>query len=494
MKEGIEHEIYDTRIELGDWRSSASVLGLIKYFRFLKNDLGKSDIKFDFSLIDDKVSDYIEYHSNEITRERYLLFAEKVFKDEMHHTKLKKFFGRDEFSENEIKFIKEKLNGNTIMKNKFKGITHENLEEAKNILDIKENRLEIIENTFKNGISQYRNFCNPNAIFSEGNKSCRINGYSVDMPKKGKSASYMQDINTFVYKDTLEYDFIPFAFTITYDAYFINNNYSNDSLISAFDNLEMEQNKRFENDKNEKKRQNKFYRGALFESIDTNKSFLNYDVEVISKNRDNDYFESLYVRDHSIEIFELMSKKQIKISGLFKVNDKFYIDLEKEVINGVLNLTNFDDLILKLLKHDRGVKDLIKANRLIYKTIIDMEDRGKVMEKQRNKHINELGGKEMSKNYNNAIGCGIAVKKSIKEKNKIRSYKNKLITAISFKDYNQFNLTLMKLSDYSGVGFAFAIDLFKDFEGNINLAYTFINALNEYSEEGKTTKKTQGEK
>ncbi|MGB6129073.1 MAG: hypothetical protein WBG30_10005, partial [Psychrilyobacter sp.] len=80
MKEGIEHEIYDTRIELGDWRSSASVLGLIRYFRFLKNDLGKSNIKFNFDLIDDKVTDYIEYHSSEITRERYLLFAEQVFK------------------------------------------------------------------------------------------------------------------------------------------------------------------------------------------------------------------------------------------------------------------------------------------------------------------------------------------------------------------------------------------------------------------------------
>jgi CRISPR-associated protein Cst1 len=483
MKEKIEHEIYDTKVELGDWRSSASVLGLIRYFTFLRDDLGKSDIKFNFDLLEDKKSDYIQYHSDEITRKNYLLFAERVFRSEMHHTELEKFFEREEFSENEIKFIKEKLNGNTIMKKLFKGITYENLDEAKRILDIKENRMEIIENTFKNGISQYRNFCNPNAIFSEGNKSCRINGYSVDMPKKGKSASYMQDMNTFVHKDALEYDFIPFAFTITYDAYFINNNYSNSSLISAFNNLESEQNKRFDQDKNEKKRQNKFYRGALFESVKGNASFLDYDVEVITKNRDKDYFESLYVRDQSIEMFKLLSEKNIKVNGLFKVNEKFYIDLEKEVINGILNLTNLDNLILKLLKHDRGIGAMIKVNRLIHKTIIDIEDSGKL--KQRNIYINELGGKEMSKNYKNAIGCGIAVKKSIKDKNKIKSYKNKLITAISFKDYNQFNLVLMKLSDYSGIGFAFAFDLFKDFEGNINLAYSFINALNEYSEESK---------
>lgn len=493
MKEKIEHEIYDTKVELGDWRSSASVLGLIRYFRFLKDDLGRSDVKFNFDLLDDKNSDYIQYHSNEITRENYLLFAERVFGNEMHHTELKKYFGRDEFSENEIKFIKDKLNGNTIMKKVFKEVTHENLEEAKKILDIQENRLEIIENTFKNGISQYRNFCNPNAIFSEGNKSCRINGYSLDMSKKGKAASYMQDMNTFVHRDVLEYDFIPFAFTITYDAYFINNNYSNDSLISAFYNLESEQSKRFDEDKNEKKRQNKFYRGALFESVAGNVSFLDYDVEVITKNRDNDYFESLYVRDQSIEMFKLLSEKNIKVNGLFKVNDKLYIDLEKEVINGILNLTNLDNLILKLLKHDRGIGAMIKVNRLIYKTIIDIEDSGKL--KQRNIYKNELGGKEMSKNYKNAVGCGIAVKKSIKDKNKIRSYKNKLITAISFKDYNQFNLILMKLSDYSGIGFSFAIDLFKDFEGNINLAYSFINALNEYNEEGKVADtKTEEEK
>ena len=76
----------------------------------------------------------------------------------------------------------------------------------------------------------------------------------------------------------------------------------------------------------------------------------------------------------------------------------------------------------------------------------------------------------------------------INDDNKVNSYKQKLISAITFKDYDRFCEILLQLSSYSGVVFYFAYDLFQDFEENKNIAYTFINALN------KDNKDNGGEK
>ena len=60
---------------------------------------------------------------------------------------------------------------------------------------------------------------------------------------------------------------------------------------------------------------------------------------------------------------------------------------------------------------------------------------------------------------------------------KIDAYRNKLISCLTFKDYEKFSVTLLQLSSYSSVTFDFAYYLFKDFEKNKNVAYTFVNAL-----------------
>ena len=62
-------------------------------------------------------------------------------------------------------------------------------------------------------------------------------------------------------------------------------------------------------------------------------------------------------------------------------------------------------------------------------------------------------------------------------KNKTNSYKQKLISAISLKDYDRVQVVLIQLSAYSGVKMDFLVELFTDFEKNKNLAYTFINSL-----------------
>lgn len=63
------------------------------------------------------------------------------------------------------------------------------------------------------------------------------------------------------------------------------------------------------------------------------------------------------------------------------------------------------------------------------------------------------------------------------QKNKIDSYRTKLISCMIFKDYDRFNQILLQLSNYSDVPFDFAYDLFEKFELNKDVAYSFVNAL-----------------
>ena len=76
----------------------------------------------------------------------------------------------------------------------------------------------------------------------------------------------------------------------------------------------------------------------------------------------------------------------------------------------------------------------------------------------------------------NAYACAMEVNKKL-EKNKVESYKNKLLGSIMFKDYDRVCTILMKLSMYSKVQFSFAYSLFDNFEDNKNIIYTFINTL-----------------
>ena len=71
---------------------------------------------------------------------------------------------------------------------------------------------------------------------------------------------------------------------------------------------------------------------------------------------------------------------------------------------------------------------------------------------------------------------------------KLKSYCTKLINAIILDDYDQFQKILINLSNYAEVPCGFAYDLFEDFEGNKEIAYTFVNSLNRYknnNQEGK---------
>ncbi|MDO4943555.1 MAG: type I CRISPR-associated protein Cas8a1/Csx8, partial [Lachnospiraceae bacterium] len=186
-------------------------------------------------------------------------------------------------------------------------------------------------------------------------------------------------------------------------------------------------------------------------------------VEVIVKKRERVFFETLYIRKKSIDIL-----KELKVYEPFcfslKINDNYYINIQKKVMDCILNLIRTDELIELFLKRDSEylVSQFIKINQLICG-----------------------GGEGMKQSMRVAYACAKEVAKKLPE-NKRESYRQKLTSAIVFKDYDRCCLILLQLSNYSDVKFDFAYSLFEDFEANKDIAYTFINALTkDKSNEGK---------
>lgn len=445
MKNIINEGKFDYSIETSDWRYSASIVGLIKYFKFLhRKGIEEKENLYE---VDD---DVLKYNSKSITEENYLLFVEEFFLKEMHHITVESILSNDEITEEQEKIVNEKLKANSVMKSIFNKIKY--TEDNKSIILelINKNRLEIIRKTYEKGLKLYKKFNNENSLFSEEGKSCRVLNYYIDMAKKGKSLGYFWDSNTFTYQDDEVFDFIPFAFSKSYEAFFINNNYSIKELLKS--------NSLIENSDNP--------RDTLFGELKNSSEYIDFDVEVIIKNQAEAYYKTLFLRKDTIKILsEIENYKGIKVVYKDK-NPKSPDYLEKDIIDCILNKVRLDSIIEMLLKSNKynysyNIKTLIEINKLIY------------------------GGDIMNQNMKGAFAAAKSVNKAL-EANKINSYKQKLISSITFKDYDRFCEILLQLSSYSGIVFNFAYNLFDDFEENKNLAYTFINALgnNESNKEG----------
>ena len=292
----------------------------------------------------------------------------------------------------------------------------------------------------------------------QGKSCCRLWGYYVDGGRKSKSISYNFDVNTFVAQDDIIFDFIPFSFLGEREALFINDSFSVKQLIDTNINFEHFLQKETESSSSKSKDARK----VLFQSIQAAADFLDYDVEVILKNRDASFFETLYIRQDSIDIL-----KKIKIYEPFcfslKVNENYYINVQKKVMDCILNLIRMDELIELFLKRKEEylVSQFIQINQLICE-----------------------GGEKMNQSMKRAYACAKEVVKKLPA-NKRESYRQKLTSAIIFKDYDRYIEILLQLCNYTDGNFEFAYDLFEDFERNKDIAYTFINALTKKSEDNQ---------
>lgn len=458
---------YDRRIFASDWRFSASIVGLVRYFKVMGKNFAHDDT-------------YLYYNYNDVNNnadEDYFLFAERYFPGKMHHIEVEKLLMYSEFSEEDYKVLKDRLKANTCMKNTFKNTDVEDKDKIKDLIETK--RIDLIRETFKNAKTAYAKFCNQGKIRTEKGKVCRLIGYYVDISRKTKSLGFAFEDKSRNYEDHIEFDFIPFAFTDARESIFINNNYTIDLLIRTNEQL----NARI------KEADYKNYRQSIFYSSYEGGGFINYDVEIIVKSQDKEYFESLFIRKESIEIFEKLVKlesfENIKkaLRSRIKITDGYYLYIRDEVTNRIIDLRHLDDLIhlcLKL-KEDKGflISQLIKINREIYNKCYQKEE-----------EMTYYGS------YKDVRKSASSIKAYFKEKKiekKIDTYRHKLIASVVANDKDGFIQTLLQLSSYTETPFAFLHDLIDNWDKNKNLAYDFINQLNYFKYQEKKEKDKGGD-
>ena len=452
-------------LEPFDWRYSAAIVGLQKYLEWLGTEEPELII----------TEDTLEYNRKYLNKSEFLKFAEYYFKDDMHHIEIENKLKEKNPTEDQINIINEKMKANTILKNKFKKIKFDghNQDEIQNIID--QNREEIICETFRNKNNLYKNYCNPNQLFKDKQECCRLNGYYIDMPKKGKSISYAFDKSNYLGNDIPEFDFIPFAFSGCREKFFINDNVDLNRLQKTNNQWtrtvksQMEEAKQ----KNERVNTKRIFIDCLIEA----KDFLQSDIEIIVKKPERAYFETLYLRKESLEILKNMKSYYKAFCFSIKISDDYWINILNEVFDAVVNFTLLDNLINKLLKDSReggnsyAISKLLKVNVEIKK-----------------------GDEKMKNTMKAAFACAKQIvdkkdgNKPRVSDTKLKSYCTKLINAIILDDYDQFQKILINLSNYAEVPCGFAYDLFEDFEGNKEIAYTFVNSLNRYknnNQEGK---------
>lgn len=469
-------------LEADDWKDAAAIVGLIRFFDYAQIPYNKEEIAraretYDDDSEYDEGLDFLKFNAADITDEKLDAFIEDYFSEDLHHCAAERALHKTEWSKEEMDFINGKLTANTVMKKIFakKKFDGTNAEEI--LALIEENRTVIVRETFRNKSNLYRNFCNENVFRKPKGDTVRLKGYYVDFAKKGKSVSYRYDMGLFSSSDSEFYDFIPFAFTIGRESFFINDNSTIRQLVHTNQILQ---------DKCREQRENQpngivDTRRVLFENIIYASDFLNYDVEIIKKHVDNPYFETFFLRRESIAIFQ-----QIKNYNVFcrtvKMDDAYMSVLER-VTDSVRNLQLLDDFIVALIKDDTNKKSANNAI-LIWNMIgLNIQIRDQL----------QIGGENMNKGMRSAYAGAekaVAALKKNNQGNKISSYRTKLLSALIFRDYDRFSEILLTLSNYTGVYFPFAYDLFEDFEANRDVALTFVSNLNEFSRDKTGTGET----
>ncbi len=457
--------MYDTKLECQDWRYSAAILGMVRFFEYWKET---EEVPAEYS----ENTDHIEFDQAYITRERFLLFAEHFFKDGMYHVRVEEILrSHSSISEEQIKLINNDLKGNIVMKKIFSKtrFSGTNNEDILNL--ISENRYQLIEETFRYKQNMYSDYCNKILLGKEEQPYCRLLGYHIDKGRKNQSYSYGFDKRKGLFSDCRYFDFIPFAFTNTDEAIFINNNFNIRTLMKANDYLE-DRIQTFRNDQQDKNKSVNA-RELLYQAIIDSTDFLHNDIEIITKKRDLEHFETLYIRGDKITI--LKDIKEIRpFMFSYKINGNYFINVLQAVMDSIVNGLNMNPLIDLFLKADMD-RDKTGNYSYVISRLIEINLRIKG-DHEMNEHAKwaYMSAKEVTK-----------VLRGRKQENKIISYKQKLITAMTARDFERVCDILLQLSTYADVEFNFAYDLFDDFEKNENIAYTFINALGTRTEQEK---------
>lgn len=469
---------FDTSIFASDWRYSAAIIGLREYLRSCDAEF-KEDARA-YNPVIDCEDECFQFNMTDITEEQYIQFVGKFFGPLLQPCQLeRKLREAAPLSEDDLKECNDLLTGqgsNTILKKIFnkEKISEENRAE---ILDtLRAHKQELVLETYRNKKNLYANYANTNMLFKEAGEACRLNGYYLDVPKKGKSQGYGFDKGRIDSTDSIIFDFIPFAFSGGRIKYFINNSYSIKQMIAVAGSL-----RKIKDDEERK--------GRRLTDTQVLWKFLIHiikhdpgDIEIIVKDQDKRFFETVYVREKAMKILEGMEKtftmddhanpgqkKEVPfyqaLSRIYKSDSsQDYIDIQKEVLKAVLQDTLLDKWIEFFLKENEFTANAhVKA---VIRRLIQINTQVRT------------GGSMMKKIEKDIVTSAYKVRKSpaVKE-NKLRTYRTKLLSAMVGNNYDKASQILLHLSIYSGVHFPFASEIFADFEQNKDVLYTFIEAL-----------------
>lgn len=484
MKATIEHPLYDTLLLPTEWRYSAAIVGLIRFFDFIEETEGKklytytnNEDKDRYAVYSD-ICGYIQgilYNSTDLTKERYLLFCENWYDREFQHRNVEALLTHiQKFSQDNINDINSYLNGtssNTVMKKIFKGIKFDgtNTDTILNLID--EHRLEIIKETFRYKTTMYRNFANTNKLMSDTNPHCRLLSYDLDENRKSKAASYYFDTSTFIASDIYEFDFIPFAFTYTKIGFFVNSNTSIEALVKCNNQLKEKM------DIEEQIINNRVIRDGdqtkLIKAMLHSDDFLNCDVEIICKDREQESFDTMLIRKQALQRLKKIYDNY-NLRYVHKYNYNYWLNVEEELIRCCLNYTYLDKLLEQLLLLSRMDTESRTIQIIQPLVQINMEWKG----------VNQT----MQDTIERAKKVGYYIGKTIKEKNgenKVKSYKNKLINATVSHDRERVLEIMLQLSGYTDGEISTIYDILDNPDNWSDIAISFTNAMIPYTKKEK---------
>lgn len=458
MKSKIDFDGYNTLLQPTEWRYAAATTGLVEYFKFNHISYGV------LSELEEKPEesvfgfDGILYNQEDITEERYLDFAEDYFKDDMTHIKILQMLEKDEFTEEQIKAVNDMVKSKTVLKKLF-GKTRFDGTNKQTVADIiNNNRHEIIKSVFRYGKNLYSNYANSNLLLTTSNPHCRLAGYTLDEGRKTRFLGFCFAKESYETNDIPEFDFIPFAFSNSdmYETFFVNNNFSVKDLVQT--------NKRVSEALNSVDKRDS--RLKLLTVLQQAKDYINYNIEIIMKSRDNDYYSTLYVRVDRLKQLRNLSDKSLNF--VYQISDNYWLNVEKEVYERCINNVFLDDIILQMLKiyFDKDVNKMVVKLRT--DTLIDINEAWK--------------GNKVMDEIMNARHCGKKVSKKLIEdnkKNKISSFKQKIVSALVAHDYDRVNEVILSLSSYVNMEFSFFYKLIENPEENKSIAFAFASALTE---------------
>lgn len=473
---------FDTSIFASDWRYSAAIIGLREYLESCGVEYNEDARAY--NPVIDCEDECFQFNMTDITEEQYIQFVGKFFGPLLQPCQLeRKLREAAPLSEDDLKECNDLLTGqgsNTILKKIFnkEKISEENRAE---ILDtLRAHKQELVLETYRNKKNLYANYANTNMLLKEAGEACRLNGYYLDVPKKGKSQGYGFDKGRIDSTDSIIFDFIPFAFSGGRIKYFINNSYSIEQMLAVAGSLRALYGELKDKAESEKRRltDTQVLWKFLIHIIKHNPG----DIEIIVKDQDKGFFETVYVREKAMKILEGMEKtftmdnhanpgqkKEVTfyqaLSRIYKSDgSQDYIDIQKEVLKAVLQDTLLDKWIEFFLKENEFTANAhVKA---VIRRLIQINTQVRT------------GGSMMKKIEKDIVTSAYKVRKSpaVKE-NKLRTYRTKLLSAMVGNNYDKASQILLHLSIYSGVHFPFASEIFADFEQNKDVLYTFIEAL-----------------